>query len=98
MTRVYPSRIADKFVLCSLLNLYLDTIAQPPLSVTLRALSYDSDIPESIFKRLMNLNENLEDAPNIEAEDYHILFSNVMFRFPTVKIWMTPSGGYFFEM
>lgn len=68
------------------------------MQVKLRALAYNSKIPESIFRRLMNLHRNPEDAPNINAQDFHILFSNIMFRYPTVKIWLQDDGDIFFEM
>lgn len=68
------------------------------MHVTLRALAYNSGIPESVFRRMMNLHRDPADAPNIHAEDYHILFSNILFRYPTVKIWMQDDGEVFFEM
>lgn len=68
------------------------------MHVTLRALAYNSGIPESVFRRLMNLHRDPADAPNIHAEDYYILFSNILFRYPTVKIWLQDNGEVFFEM
>ncbi len=98
MKRIYPRQIKDKFYLSRLLEQYLTTLEESPMQVRLRALAYNSGIPESIFRRLMNLHNNPEDAPNINAEDYHILFSNIMFRYPTVKMWLQDDGEVFFEM
>ena len=98
MKRIYPARIHDKMYLSALLDLLLNTLAESPLQVALRALSYDTGIPESIFRRLQQLHQRPEDAPNITPEDYHILFANILFRFPTVRLYETDDGGIFFEM
>lgn len=98
MKRLFPRRIKDKFYLSRLLELYLRTLQESPLELRLKALAYDSRIPESIFHRLASLHQNPEDAPNIHAEDYHIVFSNIMYRFPTVKLWLTDDGEIVFEM
>lgn len=98
MKRIYPRQIQDIFYLSRLLEKYLTTLEESPMQVKLRALAYNSQIPESIFQRLMNLHRDPSDAPNINAEDYHILFSNIMFRYPTVKMWLQDDGEVFFEM
>lgn len=98
MKRIYPARIHDKFYLAQLLNQLLQTLEQCPLQVSLRALSYDTQIPENIFKRLQNLPEHPEDAVNITAEDYHILFANILFRYPTVRLYEGPRRTIFFKM
>jgi hypothetical protein len=98
MRRIYPRQIQDKFYLSRLLEKYLTTLEESPMQVKLRALAYNSKIPESIFQRLINLHHDPADAPNINAEDYHILFSNIMFRYPTVKMWLQDDGEVFFEM
>lgn len=46
----------------------------------------------------MGLYRNPEDAVHINAEDFHIVFSNIMFRFPTVKMWLTEHGEVLFEL
>ena len=81
-----------------LLEKYLSMLKESPMRVTLQSLAYNSQIPESIFRRLMNLHHDPADASNISAEDYHILFSNIMFRFPTVKMWLADDGAVIFEM
>lgn len=98
MKRLYPRRIHDKFYLSRLLERYLDVLANSPLQVSLRALAYNSQIPESIFRRLANLHRNPADAANIEVHDYHVVFSNVLFRYPTVKMWLLDDGEVFFEL
>ncbi len=84
--------------LSRLLELYITTLQESPLELRLKALAYDSNISESIFQRLMALYRNPEDAINIEAADFHILFRNIMFRFPTVKMWLADSGEVVFEI
>ncbi|MBP6812858.1 MAG: hypothetical protein KA138_15120 [Saprospiraceae bacterium] len=98
MTRLRPHQIQDKFYLARLLELYITTLQESPLELRLKGLAYDTGIQESIFRRLMNLYRNPDDAPNINAEDFHILFANIMFRFPTVKMWLTDEGEVVFEM
>lgn len=98
MKRIYPSRIQDKFYLSRLLDLLLNTLQSSPLQVELKALSYDSQIPEAIFYRLQDLHRQPEDGPNITAADFHILFANILFRYPTVRIYEQKDGSIFFEM
>ena len=98
MKRIYPRQIRDVFYLSRLLNQLLSTLEGSPLHVHLQALSYDSHIPEAIFHRLKNLHEQPEDASNITAEDFHILFSNILFRYPTVRMYQLPDQGIFFKM
>lgn len=98
MKRVYPRRIKDKFYLSALLERYILALQDSPLELRLKALAYDLRIPEAIIQRLMKLHRDPDDAPNIRAEDFHILFSNIMFRYPTVKIWIDDIGEVFFEL
>lgn len=98
MRRIYPRSIKDKFYLSRLLELLLQTLESCPLQVSLRALSYDSHIPESILTRLAQLHCHPEDAMNINTEDFYVVFSNVLFRYPTVKIFEQPDGSIFFAV
>lgn len=98
MQRIYPSRIHDKVFLSRLLDQLLCQLEECPLQVRLKALSYDAQIPEQIFLRLQNLHRNPEDAPNITAADYHIIFANILFRYPTVRLYRLANGRIFFEM
>ena len=98
MRRLYPRRIRDTFFLSGLLEQYLRHLAESELQVSLKALAYNSAIAESVFIRMAQLHKNPADMPHISAEDYHILFSNIMFHYPTIKIWRQEDGGIFFEM
>jgi len=98
MRRLYPRKIQDKFYLSRLLEQYLQALRESPLQVQIKTLSWESQIPESIFYRLMDLHRNPADAANMEAEDFHVLFANIMFRFPTVRIWVQADGQIFIEM
>ncbi len=98
MKRIYPRLIKDKFYLSRLLEQLLITLETCPLQVQLRALSYDSHIPEAIFIRLAHLHQYPEDAANIHAQDFHIVFSNILFRYPTVKIFEQADGSLFFAV
>ncbi|MCB9305009.1 MAG: hypothetical protein H6565_00275 [Lewinellaceae bacterium] len=98
MKRIYPRQIQDKYYLSRLLEQYLQILAESPMHVQVKALAYDADIPEPVFHRMAALHRNPEDAPNIEANDYHILFSNILFRYPTVRIWEQNDGSVFFEL
>jgi len=96
-TRIYPRRISDKFALSRLLEQYLAVLAEPPLSADLHKLSYEVQIPEAILLRLAALHRHPEDAPNLTAQDFHIVFSNIMIRFTALKIWQLEDGEVFFE-
>lgn len=98
MKRIYPARVQDKFYLSNLLNQLIQVLETCPLQVRLKALSYDAQIPESIFHRLQNLHNDPDDAVNITARDYHIVFSNILFRYPTVQLFELPDGTVFFKM
>lgn len=98
MKRLYPRRILDPFFLSYILEQYLTALATSPMQVPLSALAYDTRIPEAVFHRLLQLRSNPEDAAYIHPEDFHILFSNILFRYPTVRIWQEPDGGIFIEL
>ena len=98
MKRLYPRQLTDKMELSRLLERYLDSLHHSPLEVKLRALAYDSGIPEAILLRLQNLHHNPADAPNIRVEDYYTVFSNLLFRYPTVRFWVMPDNTIYIEM
>lgn len=97
MRQVLPGKIQDKAVLCRLLNRYLEALETSPLGVRLHTLSHDTQIPEAVFQRLLAANAQADNDEEITTADYHILFSNLMFRFPTVRIWEDRAGEWFFE-
>lgn len=96
--RLYPHRLHNPLLLSRLLELYLKALADSPLHVETKALSFDSGIPENIIHRLERLHYEPADAPNIEPRDYHILFANLLFRYPTVKFWDAGNGNIYIEM
>ena len=98
MRRLYPRQIQDTAYLSRLLEKYLQALRESPLQLELKALSWESQIPVSIFQRLMDLQHNPGDAIHIKPADYHVLFSNIMFRYPTVKLWLQHDGEVFIEM
>lgn len=98
MRRIFPRRINDKFQLSFILEEYLNALRDSPLRVYLGTLAYETRIPETVFQRLLNLRADPLDAQHVQAEDFHILFSNVQFRYPTLKIWELENGGIFIEL
>jgi hypothetical protein len=98
MRRVFPRSISDKFQLSIILEQYLNVLRESPLQVYLSALAYETRIPEQVFQRLLNLRTDPMDAQNIHAEDFHILFSNLQIRYPTLKIWELENGEVFIEI
>ncbi len=98
MKRLYPHHIQDKFYLSYLLEQYLIALETSPMQVRLSDLAYDSRISASIFQRLMSLQRNPEDAVHIQVEDFRIVFANILFRYPTVKIWQQRNGEVFIEL
>lgn len=99
MKRIYPHKIQDNCLLANILDQYLAALKESPLHVGLRELSMDTLIPESVFIRLIQEKngEMLSDA-GITPTDYHILFANLLFRYPTVKIWEQDDRQLFFEI
>ncbi len=98
LKRIYPRRIQDKFYLSRLFDALLQTLEDSPLQVRPKALSYDTQIPERVLARLRNLHRDPEDAPNIYAEDYHVIFPHILIRYPTVRMFELPDGSFFFQM
>lgn len=96
--RIFPRQIRDKMLLSRLLDQLLELLTDSPLQVSLRTLSYDTHIPACVYERLAALHREPEDAPNIEQEDFYIVFSNVLFRYPTVKIFRQADGKLFFTL
>ncbi len=98
MRRLYPRHIQNTRYLSRLLEQYLQALAESPLQLQLKNLSWESQIPESIFHRLMDLQHNPADAGIIQPADFHVVFANIMFRYPTVKLWLQKDGEIFIEM
>lgn len=98
MKRVFPRNNYNKFQLSYILEQYLTALRESPLQVQLGSLAYETRIPECVFQRLLNLRSDPMDAQNIQAEDFHILFSNIQFRYPSLKIWELENGEIFIEL
>jgi hypothetical protein len=97
MMRLRPSRVRDKKRLSVLLMQFLATLQESPLQVSLHRLSYDSGIPEPILQRLAELHMHPEDEIHIQLEDFYIVFANIQFRYPTVKMYEDRDGQVFFK-
>ncbi len=98
MKRLNFHTIQDKIELSRLLDRTFEVLGESPLQVRQKAVAWDCGISEHIFTRLRNLHRNPADAANLNVEDFHILLSNTLFRFPTVKLWLDDDGEIFFEM
>ena len=98
MLRLRPSRVHDKKRLSKMLDLYLQVLQKSPLQVSLQRLGYDSGIPESILHRLSALHHLPDDDEQIRLEDYYVVFANIQFRYPTVKMYEKPDGQIFFKI
>lgn len=98
MKRIFPKTLRDKIRLSQVLEQYLIALNEPPMEISTARLAFETRIPEQVFIRLAELARNPADADNIEPEDFHILFSNICFRYPTVRIWQQPDGGIYIEM
>ena len=98
MKRVHPQGILDVMELSRLLDLLLYTIGHSPLQTTLKALSYDTAIPESIFHRLAGLHRKTKPDQEVTPQDFHILFANILFRFPTIRIFRNTDGSIYFKL
>jgi hypothetical protein len=97
MKRIYPNAIRDVRELSALLEQLLHLLQHSPLQATVKMLSYDTGIPESVFRRLTALHRNRRPDPEVSAQDYHILFANILFRFPTLRMFKTTDGKVFFK-
>jgi hypothetical protein len=93
MKRLRPEQIRDALFLSAILEHCLLTLENAPMKATLRTLSYDTGIPAPIILRLAQLHQHPDDLPNIQPEDYHFLFANLQFRFPTLCLYETDDGG-----
>jgi hypothetical protein len=88
MKRLYPHHIHDCRQLSAILSRYLDTLQGAPLRIGMTQISAATAIPVSIFQRLRNCQTPtaVEDT-EVTPTDFHILFANLLFRYPTVKMW-----------
>lgn len=95
MKRIQPKTIKNPVFLSRLLEFYLYTLEQSAYQVTLKNLAWDTKIPESIFRRMLNYYRATENDHEITAADFHIVFANVMVHYPTAKCWWDVDGQVF---
>ena len=98
MKRLRHRNISDLLFLSLMLDTYLKALQASPLHVQLSALAYDARIPASVLQRLVDLQRNPDDAAHIRASDFHTVFANTLFRYPTVKLWQLSDGSIFVEI
>lgn len=97
MKRIFPASLRDSDLLSRLLHDYLILLKDSPLQVSLKTISYESKIPEAVLERLANWHKEGQGNVPVETRDFHIVFANLLFRYPTVKIW-GHRNGYLFEI
>jgi hypothetical protein len=93
-----PKSIKDTLRLSRLLDRSLHELGHSSLEMSMKSLAWDSQIPLEIWQRLRNLHQNPDDATNIEAKDFHIVFAEIKMRFPTMRMWELADGAIYFEM
>ena len=98
MYRISPRHISDPLRLSNLLDRFLETLEQSPLHVPLRQLSYDTGIPVPVLYNMSRLHNAQEPTAGIEAADFYFLFSCIQFRYPTIQIYETPDGNWYFVL
>ena len=98
MQKLTPKTIQNAAFLSRLLEIYLVALENSPHQLTLRNLAWDTNIPESVFLRLMAYYRTPSDSFNIKAADYHIAFANIMVHYPTVSLWWDIDGQVYVAM
>jgi hypothetical protein len=96
--RVKIRDIRDTRLLSQLLERYLAILHGAPFHISLKSLAHDTHISESIFHQLIQFQHIKHSETEINPEDFHIVFSNISFLHPTLKMWENPDGTIFFEM
>ena len=98
MVRIYPKMIQNRAFLSRLLEYYLSTLEHSALGLTLTNISWDTRIPETVLRRLMAYYRTPADSGIITAEDFHIVFRNIMVHYPTVRLWREKNGETFISV
>ena len=94
---MYPRAFQDKILLSKALEMYLSALESAPLHARVEELAFDTRIPAEIFRRLAQVHRHPEDQVHVQACDFHVLFSNLMFRYPTLRLWLLRNGEIFVE-
>ncbi len=90
--------IDDVKMLSYLLERYLNVLQEAPFHISLKTLAHDTHIKESIFKQLVQIQYLKDEKTEVRPEDFHIVFSNISYLHPTLKMWKDPDGAIFFEI
>jgi len=96
--RVKIRDITDIRALSSLLERYLNMLHDAPYHLSLKSLAHDTHIKESIFQQLIQIQHLKDLDTEVTPEDFHIVFSNICYLHPTIKMWQRSDGTIFFEM
>ncbi len=95
--RIRPQRTQDKYYLSRLFDALLQALEEGPMQLQMRTLSYNTQVPEQVLTRLRQWHQHPDDA-DVRAADFHLLFSHILIRYPTIKMFELPDGSFFFEM
>lgn len=95
--RIYPARCRDIRHLSSLLDTVLRQLEGEPVRLSRRALGYNTGIPEVVWARLCAVHQYPEMATGVSREDFQIAFANLLFRYPTLKLWIEDNGDVIVE-
>jgi hypothetical protein len=88
MRKIKHHQIKNILSLSTLLDQVLQTLATTELRVTLKHIAYDTPISEPSFEILRSLNENPDLVDEFKTSDFYAVLSSVLFRYPTLKIWV----------
>jgi hypothetical protein len=88
MKKINHHQIKNIQSLSTLLDQILQTLASTDLRVTLKHIAYDTQISEQTFEILRSLNENPDLIDEFKTDDFYVVLSSVLFRYPTLKIWV----------
>jgi hypothetical protein len=88
MKKIKHHQIKNILSLSTLLDQVLQTLANTDLRVTLKHIAYDTQISEPTFEILRSLNENPDLVDEFKTDDFYAVLSSVLFRYPTLKIWV----------
>lgn len=97
MKRLYPGSIRDEKLLSRMLRGYLVLLEQSPLRVDIQAVAWESRIPEAALNWLAAYHLRNEEGHPALYKEFRIVFANLLFRYPTIKIW-EHRGEVFFEI
>lgn len=77
------------------MNEYLLVLANSPLQISLKTIAKESRIPDAVLQRLAEWHIHGDRDTDVVYSDFHIVFANLLFRYPTVRIWETGEEVFF---